>query len=303
MSEKRKVYRPNTTQVPNILLDEVMADLDKSELKCLLYAVRRIYGFHKEGDFIAMSQFETGITRMDGTRLDKGTGLDRKSIRMALKGLIKKGLLSRTAWCQKCKKVITRNWCECKARKMMQHYFTIPIEEYAPELRGDKSPLELASGGMVPGLRVNNSQFKGEKITPQNLEKERETRDKTPNADPQKSASAQECQKAYGNIYGPKGPEESSGSAPVKKPTISVMDKHKDPFKREPNPKAEAAFRKFGTASPLQKKEKDEVSDADPGVKYNCMDCGARNEFHDKDEALEGKCLKCGKLIFQEEKK
>lgn len=57
--------KPNYTQVPNVLLDVLMADMTESELKIVLVAVRKIMGYHKDRDAISFSQFEemSGLSR------------------------------------------------------------------------------------------------------------------------------------------------------------------------------------------------------------------------------------------------
>ena len=84
---------PNTTQVPNVILDHYMAELSGAELKVLLYVVRRTFGFQKEADSISLSQLVSGITTRDGRVLDKGTGLSRRAVIAALKELEDRGLV------------------------------------------------------------------------------------------------------------------------------------------------------------------------------------------------------------------
>lgn len=85
---------PNSTQVPNEILDDLMAQLNEAEFKVLLYLVRKTFGYNKlMGDSISLSQFEHGTTRRDGTTQDKGTGLSRPSIVKALKTLDVIGLV------------------------------------------------------------------------------------------------------------------------------------------------------------------------------------------------------------------
>jgi len=79
---------PNSTQIPNIILDKILPGIPSAEGKCLLYICRRTYGFHKERDRISLSQFVKGITGRDGKKLDYGTGLSRPSVVEALKHLI-----------------------------------------------------------------------------------------------------------------------------------------------------------------------------------------------------------------------
>jgi len=81
----------NTTPVPDILFDELLSTLSGTELKVLLYIIRRTAGFKKTTDAISLSQFQYGITTKDGRQLDKGCGVsDRKAIIKALKSLEEK---------------------------------------------------------------------------------------------------------------------------------------------------------------------------------------------------------------------
>jgi hypothetical protein len=85
--------RSNTTPVPDILFDELLSILSGSELKVLLYIMRRTWGFKKDADHIALSQFEHGIVTRDGRVLDRGCGLNRETICKALKSLEKLGCI------------------------------------------------------------------------------------------------------------------------------------------------------------------------------------------------------------------
>ena len=60
---------PNSTQIPDIILDRWMAELSGAEFKVLLYVARRTYGFGKESDNISLNQMASGIRRRDGSFL------------------------------------------------------------------------------------------------------------------------------------------------------------------------------------------------------------------------------------------
>jgi|GEM_PF-2586325 len=79
---------PNFTQIPNVLLDEVLPDLSKGELKVLLYIARKTYGFHKVKDKISLSQLENGVAGYD-----KGTGLNRETVIISVDRLEKINLI------------------------------------------------------------------------------------------------------------------------------------------------------------------------------------------------------------------
>ena len=59
---------PNSTQVPDVLLDHWMAELSGTEFKVLLYVARRTYGFGKEADTVYASRpGEPGAAKADAT--------------------------------------------------------------------------------------------------------------------------------------------------------------------------------------------------------------------------------------------
>lgn len=78
---------PNTTQFPNIIIDFVIPQIQEPEARCMIYIVRRTFGFHKEEDRISLTQFINGITARDGRKADLGTRLSRPSVVKALKNL------------------------------------------------------------------------------------------------------------------------------------------------------------------------------------------------------------------------
>ena len=85
--ETEKSLIPNSTQIPNSLLDLLVPRLPEAESRCIIYIARRTFGFHKERDRISFSQFEKGIKSRDGVVLDYGTGLSRPSVAEALRNL------------------------------------------------------------------------------------------------------------------------------------------------------------------------------------------------------------------------
>lgn len=78
---------PNYTQVPDALFDELLPVLSGTELKVLLYVIRRTFGFKRESDTISLAQMVNGIVKRDGTRLDYGAGVSKKSLLVALRSL------------------------------------------------------------------------------------------------------------------------------------------------------------------------------------------------------------------------
>lgn len=87
----RSIPQPNYTQFPNVLLDHEMAELTDAEWRCVCYIVRHTFGFHRGGEAISLSQFAEGICG-----LDRGTGLERRSVERALSTLEERGILIRT---------------------------------------------------------------------------------------------------------------------------------------------------------------------------------------------------------------
>lgn len=84
----------NTTPVPDVLFDELLTKLTGTELKILLYIIRRTWGFKKDADAISLSQFQKGIITKDGRVLDRGSGIsDRKTILTTLSSLEAKGCI------------------------------------------------------------------------------------------------------------------------------------------------------------------------------------------------------------------
>lgn len=84
---------PYYTQVPDEVFDVLLPDLTGAELKVLLYIIRRTFGFKKDHDDIGLDQLTHGITRHDGTPLDRGTGLTRETVITATRGLVAKGVI------------------------------------------------------------------------------------------------------------------------------------------------------------------------------------------------------------------
>lgn len=78
---------PNYTQVPDELFDEQLPDLSGAELKVLLYIMRRTFGFKRESDNISISQMLNGLCSRSGRQLDRGVGLSKKTLLLAIRSL------------------------------------------------------------------------------------------------------------------------------------------------------------------------------------------------------------------------
>jgi len=76
---------PNSTQVPNFLLDKLLPVVGFGEWKVISFVCRKTLGWHKREDRISLSQFELG------------TGLSRPSVVKILTKLVETGLLLKTS--------------------------------------------------------------------------------------------------------------------------------------------------------------------------------------------------------------
>lgn len=85
---------PNTTQIPNVILDHWLGKLPGETLKVLLYIARRTFGFHAECASLRISQIASGLVIGD-ERKDNGTGLCERAVQGHLRVLIELGLVER----------------------------------------------------------------------------------------------------------------------------------------------------------------------------------------------------------------
>lgn len=74
-------FIPNAFQIPNSVVDELMAEMSGVELKCYLFVIRKTKGWNKEYDAISLTQFI------------KFTGAGKTAVVDALKNLVELGLL------------------------------------------------------------------------------------------------------------------------------------------------------------------------------------------------------------------
>ncbi len=84
---------PNGTVVPDVFFDVLAPNCSEAELRCLIYIIRRTFGFKKDSDAISLSQMVDGITTRDGRVLDLGTGMSRKGVVRGCAGLVEKGIV------------------------------------------------------------------------------------------------------------------------------------------------------------------------------------------------------------------
>src|SRR5438067_1649473 len=85
---------PTTTPTPDDLFDRFLPELSGGELKVLLYIIRRTLGFKKETDAISLSQLTSGIKTRAGKHLDHGTGLSLSAVKVAVRSLERRGLIT-----------------------------------------------------------------------------------------------------------------------------------------------------------------------------------------------------------------
>ena len=85
--------KSTTTPTPDEIFDVWLSELTGSELKVMLYIVRRTFGFGKDADAISLSQITNGIRKRNGQLLDRGTGLSRKSAYKAIQSLEERGVI------------------------------------------------------------------------------------------------------------------------------------------------------------------------------------------------------------------
>lgn len=79
-----KIIRPsksNYFEVPNQLTDEFYCEIPPSALKIYLFLIRKTWGWHKCGDWVAMSQFTSN------------TGMTKKTVLKNLKWLEEEGYI------------------------------------------------------------------------------------------------------------------------------------------------------------------------------------------------------------------
>lgn len=107
VEEQHHLAKANHTRVPQIISDIVAPLLSPAERDCLLYIIRRTFGFsdgqggRKPRDMISLDQFEFGISS-GNYLLDLGTQLSRGTIKKALDGLQEKDLVDVRSSCTKC---------------------------------------------------------------------------------------------------------------------------------------------------------------------------------------------------------
>ena len=128
--EKIINIEPNHTQIPNYYLDKIMAFVSDAEWKCLSYIARRTFGFQKQSDRIALSQFCEGIIDKDGKILDYGTGLSKPTVVKSLENLFSLGIIEKTPYGQTFEYELVKNFNQLELVKN----FNTTGKEFLPEL-------------------------------------------------------------------------------------------------------------------------------------------------------------------------
>jgi hypothetical protein len=77
------IEKPNYTQIPNVVLDDLMALMEETELRVTLAISRRTFGFHRESAKLSLSE------------LQKMTGLSRQGVINGVTAGIKRGTIER----------------------------------------------------------------------------------------------------------------------------------------------------------------------------------------------------------------
>jgi len=164
--ESLPTFIPNTTQVPNIVLDWMMAELSGSEFKTLMFFIRQRYGFLRfTGEFrYSIQQIAEGIWReitneQTGERelvqVCAGTGLNKESVTKAVASLANKRLISHKSG---------------KDRKVSNAY-SLMIDEHEKPVREIR---KAYTGKPDSPIRENRIELYGKPVTLETKEKERE---------------------------------------------------------------------------------------------------------------------------------
>lgn len=145
----------NFTMTPNQAY-ALMPDLSGAEFKLLFYIVRHTFGFHEPSKRITLDEFEYGRKRADGSRIDEGTGITRKTIIAGLQALTDAGYLIREV--------------DDNDKARVKHV-------YALRMRGDDAGKTTPQGWKNSTSEVEKSHPRGGKTTPRS---EKETIERNP---------------------------------------------------------------------------------------------------------------------------
>lgn len=157
-------FIPNSFQVPNALVDDLMAELGGVELKCYLLVIRKTKGWSKEFDAISLSQFVTF------------TGAGKTAVINALKNLVDAGLLVRKVGARNTSVYainLFRNSTSSESELVQKVNRTSSESELvtSSESEHTKNNIKNTTQNTNTNLTVSNTRAKkSEKINPENLD-------------------------------------------------------------------------------------------------------------------------------------
>ena len=157
-------FIPNSFQVPNALVDDLMAELGGVELKCYLLVIRKTKGWSKEFDAISLSQFVTF------------TGAGKTAVINALKNLVDAGLLVRKVGARNTSVYainLFRNSTSSESELVQKVNHTSSESELvtSSESEHTKNNIKNTTQNTNTNLTVSNTRAKkSEKINPENLD-------------------------------------------------------------------------------------------------------------------------------------
>lgn len=123
-------FIPNSFQVPNALIDELLTELSGAELKCYLFVVRKTKGWNKVSDVISISQ------------LMEATGLSNRAVIDACNRLTEIGLLARQKGARGVN-VFTPNLCKKFTCEESSHVKKVHKSDEKTALTCEKSSQDL----------------------------------------------------------------------------------------------------------------------------------------------------------------
>lgn len=81
---KSRINKPNFTQIPNVIFDEMMSDLGNAEFRVLMAICRKTFGWGRAKDRVSLTQ------------IGEMTGLSRQSVIDGISGLVGRGLVEKS---------------------------------------------------------------------------------------------------------------------------------------------------------------------------------------------------------------
>lgn len=137
-----KIYAPNFTQVPNLILDE-MGNLSESELRVCILIARQTFGWHREKATLSIGFIE------------KATGLSRQSVITATKTLIQKGWVEKFSGDGKDGANVLKlvvNQLDCQSNQLTSSSQTIGLEVVQPLDTNKERQIKQIKKGSFPEI-------------------------------------------------------------------------------------------------------------------------------------------------------